>query len=60
MCGLCMYIRKCHCIHVVKNVQSVYAQVSLIVQYLYLCVILVICRAGVSARFGQRNSISGG
>ena len=55
-----VYVHKCDCIRVVKYVQSADTQVSVIVQYLYLCVDLVICRTGVSARFGQRNAIFGG
>ena len=54
-----VYVHKCHCIRVVKNVWSAHAQVSFIVQCLYVHVTLVICRAGVSARFGQRNSLFG-
>ena len=29
-----VYVHKCHCIHVVKNVRSADAQLSFIVQYL--------------------------
>ena len=54
-----VYVYKCLCIRIVKNVRSADAQVSLIVQYLYVHVTLIICRAGDSARFGQRNSIFG-
>ena len=54
-----VYVHKCLCIPVVKNVWSAYAQVSFMVQYLYVYVVLVICRAGDSARFGQRTSLFG-
>ena len=60
MVCVCTYVNVTAYVRVVKNVQSVHAQMSFIVQYLYIHVILIICRAGVGARFGEGNSIFGG